>query len=263
MGIKTQIKNIIGPTKIHGIKKTLKYVFNHNEYVAEANSVRSKIELYRTLLHPGDLVFDVGANIGNRVEAFLKMKLKVIAIEPQPDCAQTLREKFGKKISVVEKGVASQPGKMQMHLSNVHMLSTFVPHMNEQVDKERFGNATWNRTIEVPMTTLDELIKQHGTPRFVKIDVEGYEPEVLKGLSKKIDIISFEYMVPEMAKNIYECIGLLNTLNNNYKYNYSIGESMIMALDNFLPFSEFSIALKEEKFLKSSFGDIYVRKTGN
>lgn len=122
-------------------RKLCQFFFRHNDYVTEVNLLKIRTNLYRKFLKSGDLVFDIGANLGNRVEAFLQLKLNIIAVEPQPDCSTVLREKFGTKIVVGQKGVASRTGFMQMQISNVHMLSTFVKDMKEKVDKERFGDA--------------------------------------------------------------------------------------------------------------------------
>ena len=47
----------------------------------------------------------------------------------------------------------------------------------------------------VPVTTLDALIERHGVPSFVKVDAEGFEEEVLQGLSRSIKALSFEFTV--------------------------------------------------------------------
>jgi len=45
----------------------------------------------------------------------------------------------------------------------------------------------------VPIKTLDQLIATYGRPKYIKIDVEGYELPVIGGMHAKIDLISFEY----------------------------------------------------------------------
>src|SRR5688572_28540682 len=54
------------------------------------------LEFYRQFLAPGELCFDVGANVGNRVKIFLKPGARVVAVEPQRECVRTLRAAFGR-----------------------------------------------------------------------------------------------------------------------------------------------------------------------
>jgi hypothetical protein len=61
------------------------------------------------------------------------------------------------------------------------------------------------------MTTLDELISAHGSPAFCKIDVEGYEAEVLAALSQPIAALSFEF-TPEVRAVALECVDRLSRI---------------------------------------------------
>jgi hypothetical protein len=90
-----------------------------------------------------------------------------------------------------------------------------------------FAAVRWDAREEVPLVTLDELIEEHGTPRFVKIDTEGYEAEVLAGLSRPVAALSFEY-VPAASAVAIECIGRLAALGH-YRYHYAVGETCRLA----------------------------------
>src|SRR6476469_5252478 len=72
----------------------------------EAEYHPKRVAFYRQLLAPGDVVFDVGANVGNRVQAFLETKARVIAVEPQPACVAVLRQKLADKITIEPVGLA-------------------------------------------------------------------------------------------------------------------------------------------------------------
>jgi hypothetical protein len=63
---------------------------------------------YLSFLSANDLVFDVGANVGNRVEVFLSIKNKVIAIEPQNYCFEFLKKKFGNAIIILKIALGSK-----------------------------------------------------------------------------------------------------------------------------------------------------------
>ena len=74
------------------------------------------------------------------------------------------------------------------------------------------------------MTTLDHLIRDFGVPFYIKVDVEGYEPAVIRGLSRPVPLISFECNLPEFADEAEECIARLVHLSPTARFNYAIEE---------------------------------------
>ena len=217
------------------------------------------ISLYQRWVKPGGLVFDIGANVGNRIDIFLEIGAKVVAVEPQQHCVHILREKFGNKISIENIGLSHSEGILEFHIADESTISSFSKEFITKTGSSRFRRNEWKETIQVPVSTCDKLIEKYGIPDFCKIDVEGFELEVLKGLNTKIAALSFEYCVPEMADNLYGCLERLNVIDATASYNYSIGESFEMSLDQWLPFPEFFSHVKEKKFHKSLFGDIYIQ----
>ena len=104
------------------------------------------------------------------------------------------------------KGLCEKECIRTFHLSNASTISSFSDEWISSVKNTRFKGFNRDRTMEVEMTTLDKLIETYGIPVFIKIDVEGYELEVLKGLSKPVRLISFEYTVPERPDRVIDCI---------------------------------------------------------
>lgn len=222
----------------------------------EQHNAKNRFSFYSGILKKGDLVFDVGANVGNRTGIFRQIGTKVIAVEPQPECIKILNEKFPGEIVIEPVGLASKEGEMEMFIANESTISTFSSDFIDKT-KDKFKRNNWEKKLKVRITTLDNLIQKHGKPEFCKIDVEGFEPEVLRGLSTPIQKISFEYNVPQLVDNIYQIIDILDKLSPAYRYNYCIGESMQLTLSEWKNAEAFRQLIKTDAFLKSDFGDIY------
>ena len=111
------------------------------------------------------------------------------------------------------------------------------PDWIESVAVDRgFARVRWDRSVEVEVTTLDDLIAVHGEPAFCKIDVEGFEVDVLAGLSRPLRALSFEYLPPAHDAAL-EALGLVERLGataGGYVYNYSPIETMRFASDRWL-----------------------------
>lgn len=236
-----------------------------DKYQGKSDKYSKMMEFYSQFLEPRDLVFDVGANLGNRSDVFLGLGMKVVAVEPQNYCNKYLRVRFGKKIKLVNRALGSEMGKAIMYTGEHHYLSTISKLWKDKVSKSnRFLNVNWNKTQEVIVTTLENLIQEYGKPKFVKIDVEGFELEVLYGLKTKIDYISFEYTIPEFTQNAIKSIEYLKSIGN-FECNYSIGESMVMSLDQWVEPDFFIKIIVEDieiNAVSKGFGDIYVKFVG-
>ncbi len=219
---------------------------------------KKRLKLYGQFIKKGSLVFDVGANEGNRTAIFLELNAKVIAIEPQADCVAILKKKFGSKITIVEKGLDEKKGEKLLYKSDTSLISSFNKDYIDAVKDDRFKGAHWEASSTMQMTTLDQLIKEYGIPDFCKIDVEGYEQQVLKGLSTPLKSLSFEFVVPENLNNALLCIELLIKLGE-IECNFSYGESMELALTNWKEGNEMLEYMKTPMFEAYSYGDIYVR----
>jgi hypothetical protein len=109
----------------------------------------------------------------------------------------------------------------------------------------------------VVVTTLDRLIAEHGEPAFCKIDVEGFEAEVLKGLSRALPALSFEYL-PMAHEATLKVLDLVSNLGR-YEYNYSPVETMKFASGSWLDGPGLVRLLDTFRPLGRS-GDVYARR---
>jgi FkbM family methyltransferase len=219
------------------------------------------MKIYKTLLKKSDLCFDIGANIGNKTQEISNLVSKVICVEPQPSCVSYLKNrfKFNNNIIVVGSGCGPEIGKDRLFISQFDTLSTMSTEFIETTKKERFHGVTWNSQIDIEIITLDYLIAEFGVPNFCKIDIEGYEFEVLKGLSQPIQLVSLEF-TPELKENTFKCIDKLLSLDNNYLFNYSEGESGVFSFEEWQTSEEMKSFLAKNNDFKISFGDLYAKQ---
>lgn len=177
-------------------------------------------EVYRELIRPGDLVFDVGAHVGDRTLHFLELGARVVSVEPQESCLRALRERVGDRAVIVPMGLADAIGRRSMAVAATTTVSTMEPEwVSSTTESRRFAGMTWDSTVEVDVSTLDALIEEHGVPAFVKVDVEGFEQKVLAGLGRPVGAVSFEF-VNERPQATEACVRRLDELGLSH-FNYS------------------------------------------
>jgi FkbM family methyltransferase len=219
------------------------------------------MQIYDIILKNNVLCFDIGANVGNKTEKILNFSSKVICVEPQPNCVTKLKTKFSSipNVIIVNKGCGPKIGNSKLFISQYDTLSTMSQEFIDTTKKERFRGVSWNSDIDVEVTTLDSLIDEYGLPFYCKIDIEGYELEVLKGLTQPIPYISLEF-TPELKENTFKCIDYLLELDKNYLFNYSEGESGLFTFDEWIDGVEMKKFLLKNNDFKISFGDLYAKK---
>lgn len=220
-----------------------------------------RFAFYRSLIAPSDLVFDVGANMGNRSKIFCAIGAKVVAFEPQSHCARFLAAAFSDNpdFALIQAALSNTEGESVMHLSEAHVLSTLNTEWMDRMNKEgRFANQ-WNKTEQVKLTTLDKSIERFGIPAFIKIDVEGHEFNVVKGLSHPIRLLSMEF-ASESLDSINMCVDHLDTLAQ-YEYRLSFGESMRFDNPSWSSGAEIKAQMESAKARDSLvWGDIYAKR---
>ena len=173
------------------------------------------------------LVFDIGANSGDKTGHFLSLGAsKVVAVEPCTDVFTDLKYKFDKNNQVILENVAisDKAGLTTLYLAGGRTTNTISDAFMQRTGQKRFPAGSWREKITVKTTTLNDLIAKYGIPNFCKIDVEGAELQVIRGLSSPINFVSFEFTA-EFMEESFECMDLLSALDNRYKFNISINDA--------------------------------------
>lgn len=220
------------------------------------------IDFYKQFIGPDDLVFDIGSNIGEHAEVFAQIARKVIAVEPVRESFSAMCKRLAGKNNVVFVDAACGEVESVSAIRTSHEAPTIgVASMSEEwinaVKKtQRFGEKDrWDKCELVSVTTLDALMFEYGIPDFIKIDVEGYEIEVLTGLSQPVKTLSFEF-TPETILSAWECISRCMTLGM-YKFNLSLMEDC--ALGEWTAASTLISKLENYRRSNVAYGDIYAR----
>jgi FkbM family methyltransferase len=214
---------------------------------------------YRPFIQKGETVFDIGANVGDRCEVFLALGADVLCIEPNKSLFEVLQVRFAwnRKVKILNAGCGESKSIKTFNIGSNHLTSTFSNKFIEH--QKHLVNQEWTKRVDIQMTTVDHLIEQFGEPGFMKIDVEGYEKEVIMGLNKETGIISFEFHSPEFNENSVFCIQKLSRLG--YKlFNISFGESLKMELDEWATVERMISFIRIDDRMKyASYGDFYVK----
>lgn len=215
---------------------------------------------YAQFIKPGDLAFDIGSHVGNRLWIWSRLGAHVVALEPQPLFFEFLQRWYGKRpgVALIEAAAGAAPGEATLWISERTPTVTTVSRnwINDVRQAKSFATVEWQTQITVPLTTLDQLIATHGLPTFCKIDVEGFEADVLQGLSQPISVLSIEY-VPATIAIALACIERLAQLGT-YEFNWSIGESHRWQRHAWLSANEMCDYLTQLTIDDKS-GDIYAR----
>ena len=218
-----------------------------------------KRHFFSQFLRAGDLVFDVGANLGSYAEIFASLGARVIALEPNPDCVSHIRRSYpGESIDVVGTAVGSAAGVASIRLADRSDMSSMSEDWIRSIQEaQRIDDAVWANQITVPVITLDSLVQRYGMPKFIKIDVEGFEESVLGGLSNQPPLLSFEFNT-NFLDAATRCLQTLGS-SSDCSFNFVIGEPLKFELKDWVGMDQLRARLQALD-RSVGYGDIFAKQ---
>jgi FkbM family methyltransferase len=217
--------------------------------LAERNG---EVDFYRRLLKQfpkGGLIFDIGANQGYKSDIFLRLGASVVAVDPDPLNQDILIQKFlrrrfsRKSLHIEGKAVSDSQSVATMWLDAPGSAKNTLNRKwvdSLRSDSVRFGHRLhFAGTRDVETTTVEALIERYGVPFFIKIDVEGHELAVLRGMKRPVKYLSFEVNLPEFVSEGRQCIDRLNEIEASGLFNYAVDCQGSLALKEWMPHRDF------------------------
>jgi FkbM family methyltransferase len=227
-------------------------------YYGDSGRERSMDLLYGRFVKRGDLAFDIGSHVGDRIASFRRLGGRVLALEPQPLCARAIRAIYGadEGVTVLEQACAERPGTVMLRVNSANpTVTTASPNFVAAAHgADGWEGQVWDSTVEVPSTTLDALIAAHGLPAFAKIDVEGFEAAVLVGLTRPLPALSFEFTTIQREVAL-TCLTRLAELGP-FGFDLALGETQTLTFNRWLTCADMSAHLLALPHAANS-GDVY------
>jgi FkbM family methyltransferase len=256
MRLKDYLRNLLGRVGLYQRTKA-SWIYDFYWTIADRRIIDDRwreVDFYSNVLQgfgESDLIFDVGANHGYKTDIFLRLGATVVAVEPDETSQVVLEEKFlkyrlkRKPVVVFPKAVSDRSAVEKMWIDTPGSAKNTLNKKwaetlsrNDRRFGHRLGFGHWK---EVETITIEQLITAYGLPFFVKIDVEGHELSVLRGMQRPVPYLSFEVNLPEFRREGLECIQVLGSLAPDGTFNYTPDCRRGLVLERWLAKQEFSV----------------------
>lgn len=188
-----------------------------------------------------NLIFDIGYYDGGMSKAFLDIypDAKIVAVEPNIESIN--KSTLNDKITILNYAASSVDNQIvKLYIGDVGPVSTINEFWRHS---GRFANMYTNgREVEVRTVTLDTLIDKFGKPDYIKIDAEGHELDIIKGLTQNVPLISFEWTAEDFETKTIPLVEELARINMaKFAFTYEdkmIDGQLIPSSDKFKPWTD-------------------------
>jgi FkbM family methyltransferase len=131
------------------------------------------------------LIFDVGAHKGEDAEFYLRKGFRVIAIEAMPEFCESISVRLSEHVrsgalTVLNLAISNVPGDVRFYADEMN--TVWGTTNRSWVERNKSLGAGKGRTFTIRSAKLAEIMKEHGIPRYCKIDIEGNDLEALSSL---------------------------------------------------------------------------------
>jgi FkbM family methyltransferase len=213
-----------------GLRATLGVIRSLRIYHGHPARAQAMDRLYARFIAPGDLAFDIGAHVGDRISSFRRLGAKVVAVEPQPALQRALRLLFGRDpgVTLVSEAIGRLGGsaELKINVDNPTTSTLSTDFISASRGAAGWEGEAWPASHQVAVRTLDDLMAIHGRPAFIKLDIEGFEAEALYGLSRPVPALSFEFTTIQRSV-AHACIERCTALGYT-TFNAALGESQML-----------------------------------
>jgi FkbM family methyltransferase len=227
-------------------------------YYGDARRDAAMDALYAHFVKPGDLALDIGSHVGDRIGSFRRLGARVVALEPQPLCVRAVRTIYAddQGVTLVEAACGARSGKLTLRINSANptVSTASTDFISAAHGAGGWEGQIWDSEIEVPCTTLDALVAEHGAPAFAKIDVEGFEDTVLAGLSRPLPALSFEFTTIQRDVAL-RCLDRLASLGP-YGFDVALGESQMLTFNRWVSKADMAAHIESLPHAANS-GDVY------
>lgn len=177
--------------------------------------------LFRRFVKPGDTVLDAGANIGFTTSQMLSAGAgRVVALEPVPELFERLRQLNVDTVVALNKALSSNSGRASLILSRSHNQGSSLNPKMVSLFPSVFDGPS--ETIDVDLTTIDDIACEHGPFDVWKLDIEGAEVAALRGATQTLRNAPPRAIIVELYPPFLEEFLSLATATHSFVYRACI-----------------------------------------